>query len=134
MLYNPGTAADASPPNGRPLKGRYLAHSHRTKIRRAFEAADLVLGRAQLTNPTIRQAALLNGVSVPYVAAAKRIAFEQPHLRSSVESGQQRLLEVGHRQLNDYELDRLVTRIGADRLMAALDRYTQPKLPLVAAE
>jgi len=37
-------------------------------------------------------------------------------------------------QLSDDAIDRLVVEIGADRILAALDRVTQPQLPLAAAE
>jgi hypothetical protein len=32
------------------------------------------------------------------------------------------------------ELVRLVEEVGPDRLLSAIDRYTQPTLPLIAAE
>ena len=32
------------------------------------------------------------------------------------------------------ELVRLVEEVGPDRLLSAIDQYTQPQLPLVAAE
>jgi hypothetical protein len=37
-------------------------------------------------------------------------------------------------QLSDDAIDWLVVGVGADRILAALDRVTQPQLPLVAAE
>jgi hypothetical protein len=36
--------------------------------------------------------------------------------------------------LTDIDLDRLVAEVGAGRLMAALDRWSQPSLRLEAAE
>jgi hypothetical protein len=36
--------------------------------------------------------------------------------------------------VSDAEIDRLVKRIGPDRLMAALDRWTQPSMFSVTAE
>jgi hypothetical protein len=36
--------------------------------------------------------------------------------------------------ITNIELDALVAEIGIDRVMAALDRATQPELPLEAAE
>jgi hypothetical protein len=36
--------------------------------------------------------------------------------------------------ITNIELDALVAEIGIDRVMAALDRATQPELPLAAAE
>ena len=46
----------------------------------------------------------------------------------------QRLLYRRAASLTSADLDRLVVEIGPARLMAALDRYTQPSLPLIAAE
>jgi hypothetical protein len=37
-------------------------------------------------------------------------------------------------QLSNAAVDQLVAEIGADRILAALDRVTQPQLPLQAAE
>jgi hypothetical protein len=37
-------------------------------------------------------------------------------------------------QLSNAAVDQLVAEIGADRILAALDRVTQPQLPLAAKE
>jgi hypothetical protein len=58
-----------------------------TAPQRAFLAADLRLGRVSLTRPTRKQAAALARVSLPYVAAAERVAFQQPHTRAGFEGG-----------------------------------------------
>jgi hypothetical protein len=100
-VFTPGTAPDASPPrpgNGAapdPIKcpanlppTRRGRPANPSTIKRAFGAADLALGH----KPSIRQAAMLYAVPESYVSAAKRIAYEQPHLRSSVESGLEPLL------------------------------------------
>src|SRR5262249_13737029 len=94
----PPIPADTSPPsprrpplvNGsasRPLSGRYLAHAELSAVKRAFLAADLALGRAHLVRPTLGLCALAARVSVPYAAAARRVAYERPDLRSAVECG-----------------------------------------------
>jgi hypothetical protein len=36
--------------------------------------------------------------------------------------------------ITNIELDELVAEIGVERVMAAVDRYTRPELPLAAAE
>jgi len=53
--------------------GRELAHCHFSVSERAAIAAWLVQGRVHLVKPTIKQAAALAGVSVPYVQAALRL-------------------------------------------------------------
>src|SRR5258706_1976867 len=80
---------------------------------RASVAARLVRGELPYVNPTPAQAARVCRVTASRVHAA-----------------------LGHhpRQLSDVQIDRLIARAGADRVMQALDRYTRPKLPLVAAE
>jgi hypothetical protein len=37
-------------------------------------------------------------------------------------------------QLSNAAVDQLVAEVGADRILAALDRVTQPQLPLARAE
>ena len=37
-------------------------------------------------------------------------------------------------QLRNAAVDQLVAEVGADRILAALDRVTQPQLPLARAE
>lgn len=59
------------------ITGRNLAHGKRSALERAFVAADLHLGRAEMVYPTIRQCAHLAHVCVPYVAAAVAIANDQ---------------------------------------------------------
>jgi hypothetical protein len=52
------------------VTGRNLAHSKRSASQRAGVAAQLVLGEADLVNPTVTQVVVLLKVSVPYVEAA----------------------------------------------------------------
>ena len=46
--------------------GRWLAHNHLSLVERAFLAADLVIGKCQLVQPTVAQAARLARVSNTY--------------------------------------------------------------------
>jgi hypothetical protein len=97
IAQNEAQAIASATPARSPTRrsGRWFAHNGLSKVRRAFLAADLAAGKVELAEPTLRQAALIAGVSVPYVVAARRVAFSQPHLRSSVEYGQRPLLETG---------------------------------------
>jgi hypothetical protein len=65
------------------LAGRFLAHNRRSRIERAFMAADLRAGAKTLVEPTLRQAAMLAGVNPTYAWwAARRIAE-----RAEIEAG-----------------------------------------------
>jgi len=92
MLYRMGASPDARPV--RLLSGRFLAHNKWTKSRRAFLGADIKSGKAQPFDLTDKQIAALVGVSVPYLAAAGRVAHSRPDLRSACESGLQPLLDA----------------------------------------
>jgi hypothetical protein len=59
-----------------PISGRSIAHCSRSASQRAVLAAELVLERVRLERPTIRQAALLAGISIPYVHLALRLSDE----------------------------------------------------------
>jgi hypothetical protein len=75
------------------ISGCNLAHGKRSAVERAFVGADLKRSCAALINPTIKQAACLAGVSVPYVAAAVLVADDQT-LREAVLAGDVGLLEA----------------------------------------
>jgi hypothetical protein len=68
-------------PNATRLTGRRVAHFKRSATERAFLAADLVTGRAQLAKPTIGQAAALLKVSPSYVDAALKAAANGERLK-----------------------------------------------------
>ena len=59
------------------VNGRFLAHNKRPAPERALVGAALVLNTAKLVSPTVKQAAALARVSVPYVAAGVAIADDQ---------------------------------------------------------
>jgi hypothetical protein len=106
--YNgsPPPTSPAIPQPTRPRRGRYSASAQRAAVQRAFVAADLVLGKA----PSIKQAAQLCVVSDRYVSAATRIAYQQPHLRSSVESGLEPLLAKRKQRSITERLIRLMAK------------------------
>jgi hypothetical protein len=119
MLYRIGTAPSSSPPKypaspapiratGRNLKR--LLHGKPPRVR-AKAGAKLVNGEFAFTAPTVPQAARLVGCPAQLIHA-----------------------ELGHRPKppSDVQIDRLVAKLGADRVMASLDRLTKPSL--LAAE
>jgi hypothetical protein len=73
----------------------------------------------------LRDLVAFTGTAITEVAAKSRKA-PQPCQR-------QRLLYRHADKLGDGDLDRLVAEIGPARLMAALDRWTQPPLPFAEA-
>jgi hypothetical protein len=76
------------------VTGRYFAHNHLSKVKRAFLGTDVKAGKAQPVELTDKQIAALVGVSVPYLAAAEHVALEQPHLRPAIEGGFKPLLDA----------------------------------------
>lgn len=116
MLFKLGTAADASPPNplppihttGRSLKK--LLHGKSAQVR-AQTGAKLVRGEFAYDSPTVAQAARIVGTSAQRIHA-----------------------ELGHapKPPTDAQIDRLIARLGADRIMKALDRFTAPRFSFAA--
>ena len=92
----------------------------------ALLAADLEAGRIVVERPTPRQARALTGASVSYQYVARKLS---PMDRSAVRFGRLVLSKLARqqRELTDAKLDRLVARIGAEGIMAALDRVTSPQ-------
>ena len=100
--------------------------------KRALLAADIEAGKVIIEKPTARQARVLAGANAPYTNAARKLS---PTERAACRIGRLNLAEKARerRPITDAKLDSLINRIGADRMMAALDRYTRPPLPFVAA-
>jgi hypothetical protein len=65
------------PPAVESVSGRGIAFGPRNVTERALLAADLVVDRRRVINPTIRQAARLVGVSPAYVSVASRVSGEE---------------------------------------------------------
>jgi hypothetical protein len=99
----------------------------------ALLTVDIAAGRMPVSDLTRAQARKLTGASVGYTATAARLTPEE---RKKVNDGVATFAEFHNRprQITDADLDRFVIRVGAGRVMAALDRHTSPDLPLVAAE
>jgi hypothetical protein len=75
------------------VTGRNLAHGRRSTAERALIAADLHRNRVDLISPTVKQAAALAGVCVPYAAAAVLVADDQA-LRDAVLAGEVSLFDA----------------------------------------
>jgi hypothetical protein len=118
MLYLPANPADASPPSSRPIRGRYLAHNRLSKTRRAFLGVDIKSGKVQPFKLTDKQIAALVGVSVPYLAAAQRVAHSRPDLRSACETGLQPLLKAIPRPGRAERMARMWVKADADERQA----------------
>jgi hypothetical protein len=67
----------------------------------------------------------LHGVSLGYFGTAWHLTDAQ---REAVRAHPNWLASFHHRrrELTDSEIDKLVARVGADRLLSALDRVTAP--------
>jgi hypothetical protein len=104
--------------------GRNLAHGHRSATQRAFLAADLVRERVRLIAPTIKQAAALARVSVPYVDLALAAS---PGERAMISAGQRPLISVGKPSLastwasaTEAERVAFVRSVGAETVWSSL--------------
>jgi hypothetical protein len=92
---------------------------------KAVVAADLAAGRLVIAKPTLEQARGLTGASRGYAHTATTLS---PTQRQAVRSGHIKLVDIHlrHPSLSDARIDRLVRRLGPDRLWSAIDRLTSP--------
>jgi len=103
------------------VTGQYVAHAKRTRVERAYEAADLVTGKSVLVQPTVICSAWVWGVNAAYV----HWALKRPNDRLLVESGAVPLVPPPVRALpapavpSDLELAEIAHRVGAERWLAA---------------
>jgi hypothetical protein len=106
-----------------PVTGNFLAHNQRSRVTRAFIAADLVTGAKRLVEPTVVQAALLTGVNRCYAHWAIKRLIE----RDQIEAGHVPLVPpkvngaslLVPTEIPDFDLIDLARRVGADRMLAA---------------
>jgi hypothetical protein len=118
-----GSVPKVQPP-GKIVSSQYLVKAFRyPKWKRALGAAAWIRGEISVT-PTLKLAACVFGVSVPRVKAALERCAKHHAAGTGGDSY----------PISDAALDRLVAEIGPDRILGALDRVTQPQLPLQAAE
>ena len=85
---------------------------------RAADAARWLRGELSI-EPTVALAARTFGVSVPLVVEARERANR---------------FHGGITTLSDAAIEGIVREVGVDRIWRAVDRLTQPELPLAAAE
>ena len=69
MLFIPTATPDTTAV--RRVSGQFLAKNHLSKRARARLAADVLAGKAVITDFTVKQAAALCRVSTPYIAEAR---------------------------------------------------------------
>jgi hypothetical protein len=82
------------------------------------------LERVGLHRLTRKQAARLVGVSPSYVSTAARFSAKE---RLQLRRGKLSLSQAhNHRRNADTEVDRIITKFGANAIMDALDRMTAP--------
>jgi hypothetical protein len=110
------------------LTGRYLAHNGKSRVVRAFYAADLHSGAKRLVTPTMTQSAYLARVSPAYAwAAAKRMdqrfQIENgwiPLVPPSVSKANGSMLPMSITgQMPDSDLIDFIRSIGVDRVFEA---------------
>jgi hypothetical protein len=125
-------------PDSVPVKDVNLHKLNRRKRRglspthAALLAHELETGMVWLHHLPRRQACLLTGASIGYVTT---IANATPEERAAIKRGELALGKLHNKPkqpLADAEIDRLVETIGADRILAAIDRWTAPQFQFAA--
>jgi hypothetical protein len=96
---------------------------------RALATLDLATGAKTASDLTRTQAAEFAGVPASYVATAARATEAE---RDQMRRGTLTISELHHRKraaktLTDSEIDRIVGQVGAQQLLAWLDRATAPR-------
>jgi hypothetical protein len=114
------------------VTGLYIAKAavNYRKYQRAEDAARWLRGELQI-KPTVKLAAKTFGVSIPLVAEARKHHLRQLARR---EQGKRHLNGGSVPGLSDDAVERIVAEVGVDRIWRAVDKLTQPQLPLQAAE
>ncbi|MDI2073898.1 MULTISPECIES: hypothetical protein [Bradyrhizobium] len=136
-IYNSTNGGAIALDTGTEIDGVWLSrHLNRlSPAERALLAYQLSEG--SLRNPTRPQSAMMMRVSVSYVNTIAAATAEE---RVLLECGRLALSDLHnkHRRgpVNDANVERIVLKLGADRILRALDRITAPEseLPLVAAD
>jgi hypothetical protein len=130
-----GVHTNRQAPTGKPIKtvsGQFIARAkvHYAPRRRAEDAARWLRGELTI-KPTLKLAAETFGVSIPLVVEAR-----EHHLRrlAQREQGKRHLNGGSVPGLSDDAVERIVAEVGVERIWRAVDKITQPNLPLVAAE
>jgi hypothetical protein len=108
------------------ISGRNLAHAPRSKIERAFVAADLHRGRLRLERLTILQCAALAKVCPPYIQLALKANPDQRELilcgqlPLTAEGLDSSLAQAWHRASSAQRAN-FIRTIGPDRVWATIE-------------
>jgi hypothetical protein len=107
------------------ISGRWFSRHRKdfSPTELALLAHDIEMGKKMWADHTRAQALALTKASAGYTASVAKLT---PGERKQVEQGQLLLSKLHNKQMSDTALDRFIARVGADRVMAAIDRYTQP--------
>ena len=126
-LYSNGSPQPTSAAHPRHITGQYLAKAtvKYPKWYRAKDAARWLRGELTI-KPTLKLACETFGVSAPLVAEARKYLEQQERSKHHGNGGTS--------SLSDSAIDNIVREVGVERVWRAIDRLTQPELPLVAAE
>jgi ethanolamine ammonia-lyase large subunit len=127
-------------PDAAPVKVKDInLHKLNRKVRRGLSPTHAALLAYELETGTLRlyglprhEACRHTHASASYVATIARATAEE---RAALKRGEIALGQLHNKPKappSDAEVDRIIAKIGPDRIMAALDRYTQPHL--MAAE
>jgi hypothetical protein len=131
MLFYP---TGSHPVNSRIVGGRFLAHCCLTRIERAFLAADLHTGAAQLVTPTIVQSAMLARVNRTYAGwAVKQMPLRTDIISGSLPLVPQRSPAVPQSESNGHTLPAIVSAEIDDDTVIAFVRAVGIKRTLDAA-
>jgi hypothetical protein len=131
-LYSNGQPPPTSAAVPKIVVGKKLSRRRKgiSPSHRALLARDLETGRARLCAPLTRKQSLaVTGASNGYTARAAGLTPEE---RVQVEAGSLSLSSVHNRPPTDAQIDRLIARVGADRIMKGIDRYTSPRFSFAA--
>jgi hypothetical protein len=117
--------------NGKPprtVTGEFIAKAttNYQPWQRAQDAARWLRGELHI-KPTAKQAAEIFGVSLPLVAKAREWLELLEQRRRSATNGN------GVSTLSDSAVENIVREVGVDRIWRAVDKLTQPTLPLMTA-
>ena len=121
-------AASASPVYPEVITGRELdrriEQSNPTQL--ALSAYDLSTGTTRVERFTNKQARLLTRASYGY---CHTVAVATDRERAALRGGFLSLSELHNRPPSHAAVDRIVARLGAERVLDALDRLTRPTVP-----
>ena len=127
MNYSPSSLPSGNGQGARKtISALHISKARKTyfKHQRVVDAAGWVRGEVRVA-PTLKLAAAVFGV--PLAEIRRLVRWRKQHDLGKQSNG-------GTTALSDTAIDNIVMEIGPERFLQSIDRLTQPKLPLVAAE